>query len=311
LLFCTPKGSGYSLSLFFPHKTQTTQTQTQSQVWTLSFKFIKGYGSFSLFCEGEKMNGEKEKRDEKGEKSGEKGKRDEKGEKRSDKSKESNGKSLLPAQDVSFLLPLLPCPIGLGEEISPFDDDDDEDSNGESFSPSTPPLSPTRLSFLLLTPPLLSSTLSLPPETPPLTLPKPATIHPPLSPQQEMLLKEKFVGCVQSCTNRLVQIGVVELDRIAHDIHQMLKPIADAPKKYTSKVNSVVFKYFIIPHLIECGGVLTHKKTSVVHSIEFTDSESFASVFQSLGQLGVFNPMERTWPNGTQKFIVVSAKFST
>jgi len=245
------------------------------------------------------MKGEKEKRKEKGEKSGEKGKRDEKGEKRSEK------------EDVSFLLPLLPCAIGFGAEISPSDDDDDEYCNGESSSPSTPPLSPNSLSLLPSTPPLLSSTLFLPPDTPPLSLPKPATIHPPLSPQQEMLLKEKFVGCVQSCTNRLIQIGVVELDRIAHDIHQMLKPIAEAPKKYTSKVNSVVFKYFIIPHLIECGGVLTHKTPSVVHSIEFTDSESFASVFQSLGQLGVFNPMEKTWPDGTQKFIVVSAKFPT
>jgi len=91
----------------------------------------------------------------------------------------------------------------------------------------------------------------------------------------------------------------------------MLRPTADAPKKYTSKVNSVVFKYFIIPHLIECGGVVTHNEASVIHLIDFTDSESFASVFQSLGQLGVFNPMERTWSDGSHKFIVVSAKFPT
>jgi len=227
---------------------------------------------------------------------GEKEKRDEKGEKRRQISKESNGKS------------------GFGEEISPSDDDGDTNGDGESSSsylPATPPLSPSSFCLLPSTPPLLPSTHFVTPETPPLTLPKPATIHPPLCPQQEMLLKEKFVACVESCADRLVQIGVVELDRIAHDIHDMLKPIADAPKKYTSKVNAVVFKYFIIPHLIECGGVLTHKDNSVVHLIDFSDSESFASVFQSLQQFGVFNPMEKTWPNGTQKYIVVSANFPT
>jgi len=256
------------------------------------------------------MNREKEKRDKKREKSGEKGKRDQKGEKEIEKSKESNVKSLLHTQDVSFIFPLLSYPIGFGEEISP-SDDDEESSNEELSSSSTPPLPPTRLSSLLLTPPLLSSTLLPPAETPPLTLPKPASIHPPLSPQQESLLKDRFVECVQSCSNRLVQIGVVELDRIAHDIHGMLRPVADAPKKYTSKVNSVVFKYFIIPHLVQCGGVLTHCDNSVIHLIDFTDSESFASVFQSLEQLGVFNPMERMWSDGTQKFIVVSPKFPT
>jgi len=126
-----------------------------------------------------------------------------------------------------------------------------------------------------------------------------------------MLLQNKFLKTANSCKNRMLDIGVVELDRIAHDIHSMLQPKADPPKKYSSKVNSVVFKYFIIPHLRECGGEWTNSNNSVLHFINFTDSESFASVFQSLGQLGVLNPMEKTWPDGSHKFIVVSAKFPT
>jgi len=222
-------------------------------------------------------------------------------------------KSLLPTGDVSFLLPLLSCPIGFDGE-PPSSDDDDEYSKEESSSsylPSTPPVSPTSVPADPRTPPLLSSALCLPPATPPLTVPECVCIHPPLSSEQEMLLQNKFEKNAKRCKNLLVQIGVVELDRIAHDIHSMLKPIADAPKKYTSKVNSVVFKYFIIPHLRECGGEWTHNNNSVLHLINFTDSESFASVFQSLGQLGVFNPMEKTWSDGSHKFIVVSKKFPT
>jgi len=74
------------------------------------------------------MKREKEKIDENGEKSGEKGKRDEKGEKRSEK------------EDVSFLLPLLPCPIGFGAEISPCDfrlNSDSQKQWGQFFSDFT------------------------------------------------------------------------------------------------------------------------------------------------------------------------------
>jgi hypothetical protein len=137
------------------------------------------------------------------------------------------------------------------------------------------------------------------------------SFHPPLAAAKEESLKKYFLDTMSTCIERMYQVGIVEIDRMAHDIHQLLKPKADGPKKYSSKVNSVLFKYFILPHLLECGGSLVHKDKSVIYSINFSDSESLASVFQSLASLGVFNPMERTWNDGSRKFIVVSQKYPT
>jgi len=190
-----------------------------------------------------------------------------------------------------------------------------------SLHPSTPSIEILTSSIHLSTPCIEKLSSSLHPSTPPLRLldsfeplketDQSTSYHPPLSPRQEVFLRKKFLNCVQNCSNRLVDIGVVELDQISHNIYAMLKPYADPPKKYTSKVNSVVFKYFVIPHLVAYGGVLTHKEGSVLYYIDFTDSESFASVFQSLQELEVLNLMEKSWDDGTKKFIVVSVKYPT
>jgi len=95
----------------------------------------------------------------------EEGKRDEKQEKRHGKSKDSPAKSLLPSGDVSFLLPLLSCPIGFdGEPSSSCSSDDDSQAESSCFHlPSTPPVSPTSVPADPRTPPLLASALCLPP----------------------------------------------------------------------------------------------------------------------------------------------------
>lgn len=115
-----------------------------------------------------------------------------------------------------------------------------------------------------------------------------------------------------SASQHLENICTIELDRIAHNLYRKLVPKADPPKKLLEKVNSAVFKYFVVPHLVICGGALLKRNpNSPLHIIEFSDSATFAAVFQSLKGFGVFNPMEREWENGVKKFIVVSQKYKS
>jgi hypothetical protein len=100
----------------------------------------------------------------------------------------------------------------------------------------------------------------------------------------------------------------VELDRIAHNINHLLKPKASSVKKHTEKVNQVIFQFFIIPHLLLCGGKLQQTSPdSPLFLISFSSILSFSSIFTSLS---LFNPICKHFNEiNTSVYIIADEKY--
>jgi hypothetical protein len=158
------------------------------------------------------------------------------------------------------------------------------------------------LSHCSSSPPLQSSPIA--PSTPPISLTPQHHSNLPV-----LQLKKRMLNVVQE-PSFLEEVVGVEMDRIAHDLFNLITAKASPMKTFRTKVNAVLFEELIIPHLIQCNGMLCpRKKSSPLYVVQFSSSASFALIFVSLKELGVFNPMKKQFTNSSPMYIVAHEKY--